>query len=555
MSIDPPSNGGPSVLRRALLQAGSALFASAALPVRAEERSPRARALEAHTRFLAHDLLEGRDTGSRGYDIAAAYVAAQFAAAGLDPGVGGEWFQTLSIRRRTLLDSEIVWSGPNGRVPLVNGADVALDASPTALAEQLDLALVFVGWGIDAPGLGLNDYEGLDVRGKAVVLLEGGPSTLPGSLRAHYSWIQQKERMAAERGAVALLTLKSPARERVSPWERTRVYRPLPAVSWTGLPPAGGPRLPAATLTLGPEFAATLFSAAGADLDAIYRASETGSPRGFPLPGRISIARRSHHEDTTSANVIGRLAGARQVPEDEHVVVVAHLDHVGLGPEVNGDRIYNGAIDNAGGVAVMLDIVRTLASGPPLRRPILFMAVTGEEKGLLGSDYYVNHPTVPLDRIVAAISVDGLMAFHDFGGIVALGAEHSTLGAISAAAAARIGAVHVPDPIPERGNLALSDQYPFLRKGVPVLFPNPARGHSRTGPDGVDLWDAYERHAYHQPSDDISLPIRWDVAERWTDYIEATVAGSASAHERPLWYEGDPLAAVFSPGTPRAPRP
>jgi len=201
-------------LLAAALAAASLAFAG--LAAAAAERTS-ARAIEAHTRFLADDLLEGRDAGTRGFDIASAYVAAQFAAVGLSPGgPGGGWYQPLTVRRRTLEHTAIAYWRDGGDQVLVNGRDVALDASPYATDESLDLELVFVGWGIDAPRLGQDDYAGLDVRGKAVVLLEGAPERLPPAVRAHFSWIQQKERMAAARGAVAVLTLKSPARERFS---------------------------------------------------------------------------------------------------------------------------------------------------------------------------------------------------------------------------------------------------------------------------------------------------------------------------------------------------
>lgn len=542
--------------RRAAL--ALALATGLAAPAGAAPAGPRAApaAIRAHTRFLASDLLEGRDAGTRGHDLASAYVAAQFEAFGLAPGGdAGGWYQALKVRRRTLTGVTMRYSGPNGTVPLANGQDVAVDASPDATTETLDLELVFVGWGIDAPSLGLRDYEGRDVRGKAVVLLEGAPASLPPALRAHYSWIQQKERMAAAHGAAAILTIKSPARELFSPWERARRYRPLPAVNWIG-PRAPGEQLPpAATVTLGPAFARALIAGAGQDLDALFRASEAGPVAGFAIPGRFRMARESRHEDAPSQNVIGVIAGRDPRLRDEYVVIVSHLDHVGIGPAVAGDRIYNGAVDNAGGVAAMIEAARLLAAGTRPRRSILFIATTGEERGLLGSDFYVTNPTVPLDRIVAAISVDGLMAFHDFGGIVALGAEHSSLGAISRRAAAKIGAIHVPDPIPDRGNLALSDQYPFLRKGIPVLFPNPARGLPRTGGDGIAQWDAYEAAAYHQPSDDMSLPLRWDVAGRWADYIRLVIEGTANARRRPAWYAGDVLADGVAPSAPRMPRP
>lgn len=543
---------------RALLCALSvtscAMSSSAAEP----ELRSRGRAVEAHTRFLASDLLEGRDAGLKGYDIAAAYVASQFAEIGLVPaGSNKDYYQPIALRRRSLEPNgvQMMLRSAKGNVVLENGKDIAVDASPYYLSETIDAGLVFVGWGITAPALGLDDYAGLDVRGKAVVLLEGAPANLPGSLRAHYSWIQQKERMAAERGAIAILTLKSPARERVSPWERTRQLRPLPGVSSTSPINRSEVRPTQATITLGPSAARALFAEAGHDLDRIYAESEVRAPRGFALPQSMRLHRRSRHDDTTSANVLGVIEGADPKLRSEYIVVASHLDHVGIGRPVNGDTIYNGAVDNAGGVAAMIEVARAMKAGPAPKRSVLFIATTGEEKGLVGSDYFASHPTVPSDRIVAAISVDGLMAFHDFRGIVALGAEHSTLGQISARAAEAIDAVHVPDPIPERGNLALSDQYPFLRVGIPVLFPNPARGQTRGGGDDTAAWDDYESRHYHQPSDDMNLPLRWDVAERWTRYIESLVQGTANAEVRPTWYEGDALADVFAAGRARTPRP
>lgn len=517
------------------------------------------RAIKAHTAFLAHDLLEGRETGHRGYDIAAAYVAAQFEAFGLEPGNGQNgFFQTVPLRERSLQPGGtrfVLRLGANECV-FENGIDIAVDASEYELDETIEAPLVFVGWGITAPGLDHDDYAGLDVRGKAVVLLEGAPASLPGALRAHYSWIEQKERMAADHGAIAVLTLKSPARERFSPFERTRQLKPLPQLAWRETERDAHAAPVKATISLGPQAARELFAHAGRDIDRIYRASESKPPRGFPLRASMRLTRKSSHEDTASANVLGISRGTDPAVADEYVVVAAHLDHVGVGEPINGDAIYNGAVDNAGGVATMLEVARAIRASGGTRRSILFLATTGEEKGLIGSDYFVAHPTVPLEQIVAAISVDGLMAFHDFGGIVALGADHSTLGEISLAAARAIDAVHVPDPIPERGNLALSDQYPFLRVGIPVLFPNPAPGHARDGDDGgTAAWDDYETHHYHRPSDDMRLPLRWDVAERWARYIDGVIRGAANAPLRPRWYEGDALAKVFAPTTPRAKPP
>jgi hypothetical protein len=515
-----------------------------------------ANAIKAHTAFLADDVLEGREAGTRGYDIAATYVAAQFASYGLVPVPGQRnFFQQVPLRRRSLDPSGVRFEllTKSGPIVFENGQDIAVDASPYSRDEQIEVGLVFAGWGIRAPSLKHDDYAGLNVKGKAVVILEGAPASFPGALRAHYSWTQQKERMAAEAGAVAILTLKSPEREQFSPWERARQARPLPAFGWIS-PEQGAQAAPIkATVTLGPRAAETLFAQARRDINRIYRQSLTSPPRGFELPASMRLSRKSSHEDLFSPNVIGVLPGTDPALKHEYVAIVSHLD-TWVGPKTGSDVIYNGAVDNAGGIAVMLEAARVLSSQGGTKRSVLFFATAGEEKGLLGSDYFVEHPLLPLQQIVGAISVDGLMAFHDFAGIVALGADHSTLGSVSLEAARAIDAVHAPDPIPGRGNLALSDQYPFLRMGIPVLFPNPDRGRTRSGAEDVATWDDYESRHYHQPSDDMSLPLQWDVAQRWGQYIYGVIAGAANAAERPLWYEGDELAAVFAPRAQRAPR-
>lgn len=542
------------MIRVLWLMAGAALTTApmTGTNVSARERDPIEDAVRAHTIFLAHDLLEGRDTGSKGYDIAAQYVASAFLQYGLEPAGTEGYLQPVPLRRRTLVDNKISLRIGTEEIALVNGDTVAIDASPRQASEMLDLPLVFVGWGISAPELGLDDYRAIDVRGKAVVLVEGAPPSLPGALRAHYSWVQQKERMAAAAGAAAIVTIKSPARERFSPWSMTAQFRPLPAVHWHA-ERANQPPPVRATVSLSPAMATRLFEANGIDLARLYADAEKKPPKARAFDAGIRVARTSRHEDIRSPNVVGLIPGSDPALKDEYVLVLAHLDHVGIGKPVDGDAIYNGAIDNAGGVAVLMEAARALKSRGT-KRPVLFVATTGEEKGLIGADYFAAFPTVPLEKIVAAVSVDGLMAWHDFEDIVSLGSDHSNLGEASAAAAAAIGAKHVPDPIPDRGNLALSDQYPFLRAGIPVLFPNPGPRDPATGAAEHPAWTAYEEKSYHKPSDETSLPIRWDVAGRWARYIEGTIERIANG-PRPAWYEGDALAHGFAPRAARVPRP
>jgi hypothetical protein len=529
------------------LIAVAALTASTGAGLAQSDRSRiGAPAVEAHTRFLAHDLLEGREAGTRGYDLAAAYVAAQFAALGLTPGGDrGGWFQPVPLRKRILASVAIAIRSARGTEILANGVDVAVDAGVTSLNDTVQAPLVFVGWGITAPADGHDNYAGQDVRGKAVVMLEGAPPSLPGALRAHYGWVDQKAAMATARGAVAILTVKTPAREAVSPWERARVNRPRPAMSWVARDGTVGARFGIPAITLGPDAGRRLFASTGRNLDAIMARSERDRVDGFDLGSTLDFDRTSRHDDVRSANVLALLPGSDARLRNEYVFVTAHLDHVGIGPAIDGDSIYNGAADNAGGVAVMLEIARAMTTRRPPRRSIVFMATTAEEKGLLGATYYTEYPTIPLDRVAAVVNTDGLMAFYDFSEIVALGAGHSTLGRISAKSAARIGAIEVPDPIPERGNLALSDQYPFMRAGIPVLFPLPGRGVGRDGSDGEGAWRAFMDRRYHQPSDDMAQPWRWDVAARWGDYLLDLTSRIADDSERPRWRAGDPLGRIF----------
>jgi Zn-dependent M28 family amino/carboxypeptidase len=249
----------------------------------------------------------------------------------------------------------------------------------------------------------------------------------------------------------------------------------------------------------------------------------------------------------TSPNVLGLIPGSDPALRDEVVILMAHLDHVGVRETKGGDGIINGAMDNAAGVAIVLEVARTFASSETRpRRSILFLAVTGEESGLLGTFYFASHPPVSLERIVGVVNLDMPLLTFNFTDIVAFGAEHSTLGAAAAKAAAAGGAHLSPDPMPAEGIFTRSDHYALVRKGVPALFMTPGfEGQGETA------WKTFLGEHYHQPSDDLSQPFNWPAAARFAQITCGLVRDIANATERPRWNKGDFFGDTFAPAKPR----
>ena len=538
--------------RLAVCLAAGALALAGCASVDPETADIRAEAIEAHTAYLASDRLKGREAGAEGFDLAARYVEARFRDAGLKllPGQRGMFLPVVLQERTIEPGSAFIEIGTAaGKRRFENGETVAIDASARQEADRIEGALVFVGYGVSAPALGHDDYKGLNVDGRIAVMLEGAPPAFSETMRAIYSGRDEKERAAAARGAVAVFTLSSPHENEFG---ETR-----PAYTW--IEPDGRPHVVAegvrATARLGPEAAAILFANAPRALSEILSEAKTGAPRGFDLGATAALSRRSNHKLLHSANVAALLPGTDRKLRREYVVLSAHLDHLGEhGPE-EGDRIYNGAVDNAGGVAVMLEVARALSAGPRLKRSVIFLATTGEEKGLLGARAFVADPPAPLDAIVANVNIDGLLAFYDFSDLNARGAEHSTIAEAVAAAAGAIGAAIAPDPFPQFSLFFRSDQYAFVRRGVPSVFVLPGVAAGLDGKNGGEVWSSYMSTHYHQPSDDMSLPWDWNAARRFAEFHRLLMEGLANAPSRPQWYEGDEIAGAFDPEGRRAPIP
>ncbi|HEV7659525.1 MAG TPA: M28 family metallopeptidase [Allosphingosinicella sp.] len=508
----------------------------------------------AHVAFLADDALEGRDTGSRGEAAAAAYVADQFRALGLTPGGdNGSWYQEVRYRSASLTGGTLTISGPAGTRRWTNGSDVIL--FPDLDAEQSDVTAeaVFAGYGLDAPDQGLDDYRGLDVRGKVVVLLAGMPSGLAGEIGAYLA--DQKAAMALRRGAIGVVQVNTDRFAANVPWEIAVPYGAEPVMTW--LDRAGTPHLAAAanpSAFLNDLAAEVLFGGARRSYAQVRaEAARAGArPRGFPLAARIRLERTSAWTATVSRQVIGLLPGADPALRAEHVVLMGHLDHLGLKADAapGADNIYNGALDNAAGIATMLEAARAFAeSRERPRRSILFMANTGEEKGLLGAASFADHPTVPIGSIVAAVDLDMPLLLYDFTDVIAFGADHSTVAETVARAARQMGVAVSPDPMPEQNLFVRSDHYEFVKRGVPAILL--ATGFAN---GGAAQWPAFLGGPYHQVNDDMRQAIHWEAGARYARLNYLIARALADADARPRWYRGDFFGDRFAPGQPRAER-
>lgn len=500
--------------------------------------------IEANMRFLAADDLEGRETGSTGYVRAAEYVAEQFEEIGLEPaGEDGSYYQSVPLISGTLLPDESRLTLIRNGAPeaLENQADFVLWPDLLRQSSELTAPLAYVGFGVRALDFDYDDYAGIDVEGKIVVMLDGAPAGFPNDERAFYSKSSMKLRTATELGAVGVVTMMLPRDREDYPWDAVVIDAGMSGMRW--LEPDGRPHDTHDEIffvaSLSPQGESKLFDAEKHTLERLFAAAESGETSSFALNSRLSAFSIAGHERVKSPNVIARLPGSDPGLAGEHVVVTAHLDHVGSVPvEAGKDGIHNGAYDNASGVATLLEIAGALAAAPePPRRSVLFVALTGEEKGLLGSEYFVEHPTVDLDSLVANINLDMVLMLHPLKDVVAFGAEHSTLERVVERAAAEIGVGVSPDPIPEQVLFVRSDQYPFVTKGIPSVFL--FSGFDAGPNDGLEQFRHWMRNVYHTPVDDMEQPIDFEAGADFARINLLIVTDVANAEERPRWNAGD----------------
>jgi hypothetical protein len=508
-------------------------------------------AFRAHVEFLADDLLEGRDTGTRGYDIAAKYVATRFQALGLEPGANGSWYQQVpfAVANLTGVPPRVTIGG---RV-FAHGQDVLVGPTVMEASQNVEAPVVFVGYGLDSPAQGFDDYRGLDVRGKIVALLSGTPRGTPSEMGAHLN--AEKGRMAQARGAIGMVTIPTRQETERRPWARRVELSRGPAMAWVGADGRPFSRAPEIRVgaTLGPAAAEALFAGAARPLSAVLdeAAREGGKPRGFALKPTLRVERQSEISRITSPNVLAVLPGSDPELAKEYVVLMAHLDHEGVDPDRQGDKIYNGAMDNATGTATLLEVARAMAASPDRpKRSILFAAVTAEEDGLLGSEYLARHPVVGDGKVVGVVNLDMPVLLYDFTDVIAFGAEHSTLGPIVARAVGQSNVALSPDPLPQEGLFTRSDHYRFVQAGIPSVF-------LMTGfaGEGADRFRDFLATHYHKPSDQTDLPFNWNAGAKFARINYLIAREIANAPEAPRWYADSFFGRAVGGDQPRARRP
>jgi len=527
----------------------TALLAGSAQAQPTPEAQKSAENVRAHIAFLASDLLEGRETGSPGYDIAANYVASQFAQLGLKPaGRDGTYFQPVPLTAvRPLDEGRFVVRGKDGaEVPLVFGEDVMVGRPTGPTERKLSAPLVFVGFGVVAPERRRDDYAGLDVKGKIVVVLNGAPAAFQTEERAYYGNGRTKRAQAAARGAAGVISLYLPSDERRRPFADGKRTWQAWAMTWRK-PDGGANDVAVDTPQLGSVSvagAAKLFAGARKTYDEVAKLAEKprGDPPRFVLATSLDVTLHTESKALQSANVAGLIEGADPVLKGEVVVLSAHLDHVGVTPPVKGDGINNGALDNAGGIATTLEVARAFQeSGKPPRRSILVLAVTGEEKGLLGAEYFAHNPTVPAAALVADVNLDMPILTYDFLDVVAFGAERSSLGEAVRQAAARTGVALSPDPLPEEGLFTRSDHFRFVEVGVPSTFLMTGFQNG-----GEAKFRGFLASCYHRPCDDVSQPIDYLAGAKFARLNYEIARELADADARPKWNKGDFFGMKFA---------
>jgi hypothetical protein len=530
-----------------LLVSSAATYSVYANPDAADEAMStiRPEAIRADMRFLSDDALEGRGTGTRGYEIAARYMASQFESLGLQPaGDNGSYFQSVPLRSAKPDETKttLVLTRSGKSETLTFRKDYISRGDFVRPESSVEAPVIFVGDGVTAPDQGYDDYQGIDAKGKIVAFVFEAPN-FESSLKAHYSSAEVKLRNAVAHGAVGVIVLDDPVLERLYSFKEQVRDLSFPELRWLDKQQRPNDYFQElkgnAFLSL--EATKKIFEGSSHSAEEVFATMKAGKPLSFAMPITAKIHNVTGLKDVASRNIVAKLEGSDAALKNECVVYSAHLDHLGIGEAVKGDSIYNGALDNASGSAILVEVARAFSGMKTRpRRSIVFLSVTGEEAGLLGSDYFAHYPTVGKSAVVANINMDEDLMLWPLRDIVAFGAEHSSLDAVVKKAAARLQLSESPDPMPEEVVFIRSDQYSFVKQGVPAIFP--VAGFKSDDPKikPEEIFKNWEQTRYHQPQDDMDQPgLDFDAAAKYARFVFLCGWLITEDSQRPQWNKGD----------------
>ena len=488
----------------------------------------------AYVKFLADDSLEGRNTGSEGLRKAEAYAVEQLQKAGLEPaGVNG-FYQPVRLNQFQVDESKSSLAlVSKGKAESLSFADDAFPSSrSTRSSVDLEAPMVFVGYGLRIPERNLNELAGLDLIGKVVVYLAGSPADIPAALASHYQTAEERWKGLHAAGVIGTVAILNPASMDI-PWSRISVNRNQPSMDLAGSEFNETPGLQLG-VTFNPASAEKLFAGSGHTFAELAELGKARKPLPhFPLAVSLKAQATIQNTPVESANIVAKLPGSDPTLKDEFVVLSAHIDHLGVGAPINGDRIYNGAMDDGSGSALVLDMAANLKAHPAeTKRAILFLLVTAEEKGLLGSKYFAAHPTVPPKSIVADVNVDMFLPIVPLKILTIQGIDESDLGRRAAAIAESMGIKPIADPEPLRNRFIRSDQYSFIKKGVPAVKVDVG---FEPGTPEQKIFKDWLTNRYHAPSDDVNQPVDLGTAAGYEEFTRRLLLDTANAAVRPQW--------------------
>ena len=517
----------------ALLSVMLAVPAAAQVP---EPSKARVDAWWSHIETIASDANEGRLAGSPGYDRAADYVVSKLKSYGLKPAGTNGYFQPVALmeQRFDQKASSAVLKRPGGDIALSVPQDLYYRGG-NPMPASVEAPLVFAGYGLSIPEAGHDDFAGLDVRGKIVVVISGGPSAISGALKSDAR--SNRAEILAARGALGIIAVSTPRQTEIR-WERQVGISSQPSM-YLADAALREVSVPFVSATLSPEKAEALFAGSGHSFAELSALSDGSKPVPvFDLAGRIAMTVAATRSPVNGKNIVAVLPGRDKALAKEYLLLSAHLDGYGIGEPVKGDIIYNGAFDNAVGVASVLEGVKSLSRLKGKARPkrsILVAIVTAEEKGLLGSRYFAKRPTVPRAGIVGNVNLDMPLPIFAFRSVTPIGYEESSMGEDAKAVAAQMGLPVVPDPKPDRNVFTRSDQYSFIKEGIPALF---LKYGFAVGTPEEKIEADWRANIYHSPQDDLLQPVMKAEGVKLTDYMIALVRRLADKAEKPRWNEG-----------------